>query len=106
MNRFYLLLILTYLIVEYFVFSHYKSRRKRREIIAMPQHVDRKKLGAKIKRARSKLDMNVRQFADMLDVSRSTVTNYELGSTLPDVEFLAKLAALEETTIDSLIGND
>ena len=49
-------------------------------------------VGERIKAIRG--GMTQQEFADLLGVSRKTITRYEAGSHLPDAEFLIKLNVL------------
>jgi len=48
--------------------------------------------------------MTQEQLAEHLDVARQTVSKWELGETLPDVENLKKMAILLEFSIDEALG--
>lgn len=41
--------------------------------------------------------------ADMLNVSLSTITKYEKGSRVPDIDTIIKLAEILNTDVDNLI---
>jgi DNA-binding XRE family transcriptional regulator len=101
--RFFVLLLITYCLIEYFVFRHYRKLKRNRRYEMTRQHVDRKALGQRIRTVRERLDMNVREFGDYMNVSRTSISNYELGSALPSLEFMQRLAEIEQTTIDDLI---
>lgn len=62
--------------------------------------------GENLKNARIKNKLTQQQLADMLGISKSTITNYEGGKREPDVFMIKKLAKLLEVTGDYLIGYD
>ena len=97
-----LIALCVYLAVEYSVFKA-KSVTANRRRIAMSQHVDRRKMGAYLRKVRKRKAMNVREFATLLGVSRTSVNNYELGVNVPPVEYLSQIARLCDTTIDNIL---
>ncbi|MBZ5947225.1 helix-turn-helix domain-containing protein [Leuconostoc gasicomitatum] len=46
---------------------------------------------------------NRRDLADMMNVSLSTITKYEKGSRIPDIDTIIKLAEMLNTDVESLI---
>ena len=46
------------------------------------------------------------QAAELLGVSKQSVSRWENGVTCPDVTLLPALASFYETTVDDLLGND
>ena len=53
---------------------------------------------------RKQKNMTQEQLAEQLGVARQTVSKWELGETLPDVENLKKMAILFEFSIDEALG--
>ena len=53
---------------------------------------------------RKQKNMTQEQLAEQLGVARQTVSKWELGETLPDVENLRKMAILFEFSIDEALG--
>lgn len=49
-------------------------------------------------------NMTQEQLAEELGVARQTVSKWELGETLPDIENLTKMAILFEFSIDEVLG--
>lgn len=61
-------------------------------------------LGDIILEKRKQKNMTQEQLAEQLGVARQTVSKWELGETLPDVENLKKMAILFEFSIDQALG--
>ena len=53
---------------------------------------------------RKEKNMTQEQLAEELDVARQTVSKWETGETIPDVDSLIKLANLLEFSIDEALG--
>ena len=53
---------------------------------------------------RKQKNMTQEQLAEQLGVARQTISKWELGETLPDVENLKKMAILFEFSIDEALG--
>lgn len=51
-------------------------------------------------------DFSQEELADMIGVSRQTLSKYETGESLPDIEKCKRLADVFEVTIDDLISYD
>ena len=51
-------------------------------------------------------DFSQEELADMIGVSRQTLSKYETGESLPDIEKCKHLANVFEVTIDDLISYD
>ena len=60
--------------------------------------------GENLKIARIKKKLTQQQLADMLELSKSTITNYEADKRQPDVFMIKKLAKILDVTGDYLIG--
>lgn len=55
---------------------------------------------------RKEKNMTQEQLAEELNVARQTVSKWETGETIPDVDSLRKLANLLEFSIDEALGID
>lgn len=53
---------------------------------------------------RKEKNMTQEQLAEKLDVARQTVSKWETGETIPDIDSLKKLAILLEFSIDNALG--
>lgn len=53
---------------------------------------------------RKRLNMTQQQLADVLGVSRTTVTMWETSPTMPYARMLVKLADALDVTVDELLG--
>ena len=62
-------------------------------------------LGNNIYNLRKKYNMSQEQLAEKIDVTRQTISNWELGETSPNPEQLKKLSKEFNISIDILIGN-
>ena len=63
-------------------------------------------LGEKINRLRKKQGLSQEELAELIGVTRQTISNWELGSTFPDPEQLKLLSKTFHISIDELLGND
>ncbi|WP_334328292.1 helix-turn-helix domain-containing protein [Companilactobacillus sp. HBUAS59699] len=63
------------------------------------------KLGTRIRELRKRDHLTQQQIGDFLGVKKASVSSYEGGSRLPDVNAIAKLAKYFNTTTDYLLGN-
>lgn len=59
---------------------------------------------SKLKRARIEAGYTQEQIEDILKIKRSTLANYEIGRTEPNIETLGILADFYEVSTDWLIG--
>ncbi len=64
------------------------------------------KLSNRLVEFRNKKGWNQDELASKLDVSRQSISNWENGSSTPSIEFIKKLAALYEVSIDDLLDTD
>ena len=64
------------------------------------------KLGEKILEYRKKKGLSQEQLAEKIDVTRQTISNWELGETSPNPEQLKKLSSELNVSIDELLDND
>ena len=60
----------------------------------------------RIKELRKKRNLTQTKLAEMLNVSRTTVTMWETGGHGPDIDTLKKLAEILDTSVDYLVGAD
>ena len=60
-------------------------------------------LGNQIRQRRKEKGFSQEQFAEMVYVSRQTVSNWETGRTYPDVQSLLLMSAVLDVTVDELI---
>ena len=67
----------------------------------LQNHLDA--LAANIIKARKLLNMNQRQFADVMNVTQASIYNYEKGDRPPSLEFMVRLSDLTKIAIDELI---
>lgn len=63
-------------------------------------------LGSKLIKYRKDLKMSQEDVADILKVSRQTISNWELDQTSPDLEQARRLSQLYKISLDELIAND
>ena len=64
------------------------------------------KLGEKILELRKKNGLSQEQLGEMVDVTRQTISNWELGETTPNTEQLKLLSKTLKVSIDELLDND
>lgn len=64
------------------------------------------KLGENILKFRKKCGLSQEQLGDLIDVTRQTISNWELGSTTPNPEQLKQLSNVFHVSIDELLDND
>lgn len=64
------------------------------------------KLGEKILNYRKKLGLSQEELGDKVGVSRQTVSKWEIGQTVPELEKMILLAKEFETTIDELVKDE
>lgn len=60
-------------------------------------------IGKNIKKKRSENGITQDQLAEKLNVTRQTISSWEMGRTQPDVDMLGKLADALEVTVEELI---
>ena len=64
------------------------------------------KLGDNIQKLRKDLKLSQEQLAEKIDVTRQTISNWELGETSPNPEQLKLLSKALNVSIDELLNND
>ncbi len=60
-------------------------------------------LGDKIYNLRQEKGLSQNELADLLDVSRQSVSKWEIGASVPDIDKLIKLSEIFSVSIDSLV---
>lgn len=63
-------------------------------------------LGETIYRLRMERGLSQEDLADQLEVSRQSISKWENGSSVPELEKLLKLSDLFEVTLDALVGRE
>ena len=58
----------------------------------------------RLKEMRTKRELTQQQLADLIEVSRHTVINYEVGRRMPDLEILKNLCEKLNVSSDYLLG--
>lgn len=64
----------------------------------------RHEVGYKVKTVRTFLDMTLEEMAAKVGVTQPTVSNYERGKYMPTIEFLHKLTAMVNITVDDFLN--
>lgn len=68
--------------------------------------MNNKELGQRIKEYRTGLNLTQQQLADMVNISAKTVSHWETGYTLPDVNTLVKLTEIFHISLNEFVGNN
>ncbi len=63
-------------------------------------------LGSKIANARKELGITQVELADKMAVTRQTVSRWESGAALPDIEKVSQLASILKVSCDYLLKDD
>lgn len=63
-------------------------------------------IGNQIKQRRIKLEMTQEDLAKALNVSRSTISNWEGGRNYPDIQLVIKLSKILDLSLESLLQED
>lgn len=63
-------------------------------------------IGERIKNYRNKRSWSQQELADKLNVSRQTVSRWEIGSSIPDVEMMMKISDLFEVDLKQLVSGE
>jgi transcriptional regulator with XRE-family HTH domain len=63
-------------------------------------------IGEQLRRARQKHQLSQEQIAEMLGVSRQTISNWETSKSYPDVERVMRLAEIYHLSLDELLRGD
>lgn len=64
------------------------------------------KIGVKLKEARLKKELTQENVANILNVSRTTISSWEVGRSYPDLESIVSLSDLYDISLDSLLRED
>ena len=64
------------------------------------------KLGSKIAGKRKDLGLTQQEFADRLSVTRQTVSRWEAGTVMPDIDKIADIASILGVSCDYLLKDD
>ena len=64
------------------------------------------KIGTKLKQGRADKNLTQEEAAKILNVSRSTVSSWEVNRTYPDLEMLVTLSDLYDISLDSMLRED
>lgn len=64
------------------------------------------KIGERLKVKRQEADLTQKELAEILHVSRQTVSSWEVGRTYPDLETLVAISELYQTPLDDLLKED
>lgn len=68
--------------------------------------MDQTKIGAFIARKRKERDLTQLRFAELVGVSDKTVSKWETGVRMPDVEMIQKVCTVLEITINELLAGE
>ncbi len=60
----------------------------------------------KLKELRAKTKLNQKEFAKIFGLTQGTYSNYENGTTQPDLQILKKIADYFHTTVDNIIDHE
>lgn len=63
-------------------------------------------LGKKIAQKRKDMGMTQLEFADRLSVTRQTVSRWEAGTVMPDIDKISDIADILDTSCDYLLKDD
>lgn len=61
------------------------------------------KIGKKLKEKRLEANLTQQELADILHVSRQTISSWEVGRTYPDLDVLVAISELYDTPLDDLL---
>lgn len=64
------------------------------------------KIGNKLKQGRTEKNLTQEETATILNISRSTVSSWEVNRTYPDLEMLVTLSDLYDISLDSMLRED
>lgn len=63
-------------------------------------------IGKKIKEARTKKKMTQQELSDLLNISRSAISNWEVGRNYPDLDIIVQLSDILEISLNTLLRED
>ena len=64
------------------------------------------KIGSKLKKARLEKELTQENVANLLNVSRSTISSWEVGRSYPDLDNLVAISDLYDVSLDNLLRED
>ena len=62
------------------------------------------KLGERLNKLRQEHGLTQQELADIFHISNSTISSYETGARIPDVDFLLELSRYYNTSSDYIVG--
>ena len=62
------------------------------------------KLGERLNKLRQEHGLTQQELADIFHISNSTISSYETGARIPDVDFLLELSRYYNTSSDYILG--
>ena len=68
--------------------------------------MDLQKIGTFLKELRKEKELTQEQLAEMLNVSRRTVSRWETGSNMPDLDLLTEMADLYQVDLRDLLNGE
>lgn len=63
-------------------------------------------LGEKILELRKKMNFSQEELAEKVNVTRQTISKWELGETCPDIKQAKELSKIFSISLDEMVGND
>lgn len=63
-------------------------------------------IGKKLKEKREEANLTQKELAEILHVSRQTISSWEVGRTYPDLDVLVAISELYDTPLDDLLKED
>ena len=63
-------------------------------------------IGRKLKEKRQEANLTQKELAEILHVSRQTISSWEVGRTYPDLDVLVAISELYDTPLDDLLKED
>ena len=63
-------------------------------------------IGKKLKEKRQEANLTQKELAEILHVSRQTISSWEVGRTYPDLDVLVAISELYDTPLDDLLKED
>lgn len=63
-------------------------------------------LGEKILELRKKINFSQEELAEKVNVTRQTISKWELGETCPDIKQAKELSKIFSISLDEMVGND
>lgn len=63
-------------------------------------------IGKKLKKKRQEAKLTQKELAEILHVSRQTISSWEVGRTYPDLDVLVAISELYDTPLDDLLKED